>query len=57
MYNSVLGVSTAGAGVLILPNTGGNNMLTIAAFVSIAVGVIILATSVARLLAKKAYKA
>lgn len=57
MYNSVLGVSTAGAGALILPNTGGNNMLTIAAIASISVGAVILVTSFARFVAKKAYKA
>lgn len=57
MYNTVLGVSTAGAGAMILPNTGDNNLLTIAAYVSITVGAIILATTLARFLAKKAYKA
>lgn len=57
MYNSVLGVSTTGAGALILPNTGGNNVLMVAAYVSIAVGITVLVTSFVRFLAKKAYKA
>lgn len=57
MYGQVLGVSTAGAGALVLPNTGGNSILAIAAYASIVVGVAILATSVLRMVAKRAYKA
>jgi hypothetical protein len=56
MYGSVLGATTTGAGVLVLPNTGGNNMLTIAAVTSIAIGCVILATSVVRMVAKRVYK-
>ncbi|MBC7746658.1 hypothetical protein H7Y40_01610 [Pedobacter sp.] len=57
MYGQVLGLSTAGAGVLVLPNTGGDSVLTIAAYITIAVGVAVLTTSVVRSIAKKAYKA
>lgn len=55
MYGQVLGVSTAGAGVLVLPNTGGNSLLTAAAYTSIVVGSIIILTSVVRFVAKRAY--
>ena len=57
MYGQVLGFSTAGAGALILPNTGGNSFLTIAAYISIVVGGAIVLTSVIRFAAKKVYKA
>lgn len=57
MYGEVLGVSTAGVGALVLPNTGGNSILTIVAYASIVVGVAIVATSILRMVAKKAYKA
>lgn len=57
MYGSVLGATTTGAGVLVLPNTGGNSVLTIAAITSIVVGCAILVTSVARFVAKRAYRA
>lgn len=57
MYQNVLGASTAGAGALVLPNTGGNSVLTVAAYTSIVVGTAILLTSVARFVAKKAIKA
>lgn len=57
MYGSVLGATTTGAGVLVLPNTGGNSMLTIAAVTSIVIGCAILATSIVRSIAKRAYRA
>jgi hypothetical protein len=57
MYQNVLGGSTAGAGALILPNTGGNTALMVAAYTSIVVGSAILLTSVVRFVAKKAVKA
>lgn len=57
MYGTTLGGATAGAGALVLPNTGGNSLLTVAAYTGIVVGVAILATSVIRLVAKKAYRA
>ena len=56
MYGSVLGATTTGAGVLVLPNTGGNSMLTVAAVTSIAIGVVILVTSIVRSVASRVYK-
>lgn len=55
MYGQVLGVSTAGAGALVLPNTGGNSLLMTAAYTSIVVGCAIVLTSVVRFVAKRAY--
>lgn len=57
MYGSVLGATTTGAGVLVLPETGGNNVLTVAAYTSIIVGCAILVTSLVRFVAKRAYQA
>lgn len=57
MYGSVLGATTTGAGVLVLPNTGGNNVLTIVGYTSIVIGCAILATSVIRFVTKRAYRA
>jgi hypothetical protein len=57
MYQDALGVSTVGGGALILPNTGGNSVLTVVAYTSMVVGSAILLTSVIRFVAKKAVKA
>jgi len=58
MYGKVLGASTVtGAGAIVLPNTGGNVALTIAAITTIAVGSLILLSIVIRVVAQKAYKA
>lgn len=58
MYGKVLGASTVtGTGALVLPNTGGNTPLTIAAITTIVVGGAILLSTLARLVAKRAYKA
>jgi hypothetical protein len=57
MYQNVLGGATAGAGAVVLPNTGGNTALMVAAYTSIVVGSAILLTSVVRFVAKKAVKA
>lgn len=56
MYGSLLGTSTAGVGALVLPNTGGNSMLTVAAITSIVVGCAILVTSLVRFVAVKSYQ-
>lgn len=45
-----------GGGAL-LPNTGGNTILTIIAITAIAVGAAVMLSSVARVVAKKAFKA
>lgn len=58
MYGQILGASTVvGTGSILLPNTGGNLSLEIAAVATIVVGSAILLTSLVRLIAKKAYKA
>jgi len=58
MYGKVLGASTvAGGGALILPNTGGNTLLTVVSIVSITVGGVILLSTAVRFGAKKVYKA
>lgn len=51
----VLGAATTAAGAIVLPNTGANRTLAIAASISIAVGILVLATTAVRLVAKKAY--
>lgn len=45
------------AGITVLPNTGGNELLMVASIVSITVGSIILLSTVCRFVAKLAYKA
>ena len=50
----VLGAATTVAGAIVLPNTG-NKTLAIAATLSIAIGVFVLATTAIRFVAKKAY--
>lgn len=57
MYTSVLGATTTTAAAIVLPNTGSNRYLTVVAMVSLVAGVAILATSVVRMVAKRAYKA
>jgi len=58
MYGKVLGASTvSGTGVVLLPNTGGNAALTLAAITTISVGVAILLSTVVRAIAKRAYNA
>lgn len=58
MYGKVLGASTAtGAGAILLPNTGGNVLLTIASVVTLTVGSAILLSIVVRAIAQKAFKA
>jgi hypothetical protein len=44
----VLGTSTTATGVAVLPNTGGNTLLTILAWLTIAAGVTVLTSSVVR---------
>jgi len=51
----VLGAATTVAGAVVLPNTGANRTLAIAATVSIAIGVLVLATTAVRFIAKKTY--
>lgn len=53
----VAGLISTTTGIAVLPNTGDDNLLKIVAIVSIVIGAAIVLTSVARLVAKKAYKA
>ncbi len=58
MYGKVLSASaTTGVGAVVLPNTGGNVALTVAALTTVTVGGAILLSTVVRAIAKKAYKA
>ncbi len=54
---SVLGAATTTAGILVLPNTGGNDALLVVAVSSIAIGSLIVLSTVVRFVAKKIYKA
>lgn len=61
MYGSgagvVLGASTTATAAIVLPNTGSNRLLTVVATITLVTGLVILTTTVARLIAKRAYKA
>lgn len=57
MYQKVLGTTPAVAGIVTLPNTGNNTVLTALSLVSIAAGVAIIVTTLARFVAKKRYNA
>ncbi len=49
----ILGASTTTAGVAVLPNTGGNTLLTVLAWITIAAGVAVLTSSIlSRLVAR-----
>ncbi|MDQ5982398.1 MAG: hypothetical protein QG549_395 [Patescibacteria group bacterium] len=60
MYTPGMGAAGGGGsvagGVILLPNTGGNELLFIVSVLSIAVGTLIIASTVARVVAKKFYK-
>jgi LPXTG-motif cell wall-anchored protein len=54
----VLGAGTGtGLGAIVLPNTGENHVLFVVALVSVIVGSAIILSTVARIVAKKLYKA
>jgi uncharacterized membrane protein HdeD (DUF308 family) len=57
MYQGVLGAAITVPAAVILPNTGGNTLLTVTAIVTVTVGAAIIVTSVARSVVKKAHKA
>lgn len=59
MYGSgsVLGAGATTAGILILPNTGDNILLLAISIFTIAIGSLVILSTVIRLIAKKAYKA
>jgi len=53
---AVLGATTTVASAIVLPNTGENTLLSIAAIAGLVIGVAILMTTLARFVAKKYYK-
>jgi uncharacterized membrane protein YdcZ (DUF606 family) len=58
MYTSgVLGAATTTTAAIVLPNTGANHTMAIVATISMVVGIAVMLSSAARLVAKKAYKA
>ena len=54
---SLTAVIPTAAGVAVLPNTGGNTLLFVAALLSTVIGGAILLSTAARFVVKKAYKA
>jgi len=57
MYTPGLGgVGLTASGIAILPNTGGNELLVAVSLLSIAIGSMIILSTVARIIAKKIYK-
>jgi LPXTG-motif cell wall-anchored protein len=57
MYQSVLGAAITLPAAIVLPNTGDNHLLAVAATVSVLVGLAIIVTGTARAVAKKTHKA
>lgn len=57
MYGNILGGATAVTGAaVVLPSTGSNKTMAIIATITLVVGVTILVSSFARIVAKKAFK-
>lgn len=52
-----VGPAVTATAAIVLPNTGSNRLMAVIATISLVVGVVITVTSLARLVAKKAYKA
>lgn len=55
MYEGGKGAGAIAGGAVLLPNTGGNIILTIASVASIVIGSAIVISAVVRLMMKKAY--
>jgi hypothetical protein len=53
----VVGLTSVAAGVAVLPNTGDNKVFIAVSIFSIVVGALILVSTAARFIAKKAFKA
>jgi hypothetical protein len=51
------GAASLASGAIVLPNTGGNTVLTVVAIASMSVGGAILLSTLARFVSKKAHKA
>lgn len=56
MYGNILGATTTATAAVALPNTGDNQTMAVIATITLVVGVAILASSTARILAKKFYR-
>ena len=54
---SAASLASTAAGIALLPNTGGNPLLMVVSIVSILTGAVIMLSTLARFVAKKAYKA
>lgn len=52
----VLGATTTASAAVVLPNTGPNQFMAIAATVALAVGIALTLTTLARIAAKRLYK-
>lgn len=57
MYVGGMGAGIATTAAIVLPNTGSNHGLAFAATIGLVVGVAVMLSSAARLIAKKVYKA
>lgn len=57
MYEGGKGGACVAGGVCLLPNTGGNALLTLVSITAITVGSAILISTLVRFVAKRAYKA
>lgn len=55
MYEGGKGAGAIAGGAILLPNTGGNTILTIVSIASIVIGSAIVLSTVVRFVAKKAY--
>ena len=55
--NNGTGPVVAASGGLLLPNTGGNTLLTVVAWTGIVAGAAIIVSTLVRAIAAKAYKA
>lgn len=55
--SNVASAASVTAGVAVLPNTGGNELLIVASLVGIVTGGVILLSTLARLVAKRVYGA
>jgi hypothetical protein len=56
MGGGPVGPVATGAGGVLLPNTGGNVLLTVVAWTAIAVGTAIMVSTLVRFVAKRAYQ-
>lgn len=57
MYQNPVGPVATVAGIAVLPNTGGNEILLIASIVTIVAGLAVIVTTALRQAAKKATRA